>query len=248
MMMRKLAGATLVLSLVCLMSADAALAQGQGGRGGRGGFGGGFGTSPSTLVAIAQVQKELKMTDDQIALVKEMQAANQGAGGQRGRGNNQNQTDAERQERREQAEKRAEERTAKVKALLTDDQNNRLKQIQLWVQGAARVSENADAAKALALTDDQKAAFKAINDESGKKRGELMQKMRGSTPEQRQEITTQVASLRKDTESEAMAVLTDEQKAQFTSLRGEKFELDMSQALQGGGRGGRRRGGNNNNN
>ncbi len=47
-------------------------------------------------------------------------------------------------------------------------------------------------------------------------------------------------------EAEALAVLTDEQKTQLATLRGPKFELDMSQA--GGGRGGRgRRGGNNNN-
>ena len=241
--MRRFAGATVALTLVCLLSADAALAQGRGGRGTRGG--GGFGGSVATLVANPQVQKELKLTDEQIAAVKEMQTAAQGAGGQRGRGNNQNQTDAERQERRDQAEKRNQERTAKVTALLTDEQNTRLKQIQLWTQGAARLADNADAAKALALTDDQKGALKTINEESAKKQGELRQKLRGASEDQQKEITTQLAGMRTDVEAEAMAVLTDEQKTQFASLRGPKFELDMSQAFQGRGRG--RRGGNNNN-
>lgn len=237
--MQKFARFTVALSLVCLLSADAALAQGRG----RGGRGGGFGGGATTLVAIPQVQKELKLTDEQVSLVKELQQQT-GQGGQRTRGNNQNLTDAERQERREQAEKRNEERTAKVTALLTDEQNTRLKQIQLWVQGAARLADNAEAAKTLGLTDDQKGALKTINEESAKKRGDLMQKMRGASEDQRKEITTQAAGLRNDAEAEALAVLTDEQKTQFATLRGPKFELDMSQAFQGGRA---RRGGNNNN-
>ena len=84
---------------------------------------------------------------------------------------------------------------------------------------------------------------KTINEESGKKRGEIMQKMRGASEVQRKEFTTQVAGLRKEAEAEAMAVLTDEQKAQFATLRGPQFELDMSQLPQGRGR----RGENNNN-
>jgi Spy/CpxP family protein refolding chaperone len=243
-MMQKLAGVTFALTLACLLSADAALAQGRGGRGGT--RGGGFGGNAATLVANPQVQKELKLTDEQVALVKDMQQAASQGGGQRGRGNNQNLTDAEQKERREQAEKRNQERTAKVTALLTDDQNTRLKQIQLWIQGAARLADNADAAKALALTDDQKGALKTINEESAKKQGELRQKLRGASEEQRKEITTQLTGMRTDVEAEALAVLTDEQKTQFAGLRGPKFELDMSQAFQGGGRG-RRRGNNNNN-
>jgi Spy/CpxP family protein refolding chaperone len=56
----------------------------------------------------------------------------------------------------------------------------------------------------------------------------------------------QMAEIRKETEAECAAVLTDEQKAQFEKMKGPKFELDMS-AFGRGGPGRRGRPGGNNN-
>jgi Spy/CpxP family protein refolding chaperone len=256
----------LPLLAVCLMANSAVFAQGQGR--GRGGFGGGFGGGMmgggggvGFLLRSPQVQKELKMTDEQTAKVGEIQreafqpGGGGGAGGAGGgRGNFQNMTDEERAKFFEDMRKRNEETNKKLTAVLSADQNTRLKQIQLWVGGAVGLVNNADAVKELGITDDQKEALKTITDESGKKGRELFQNSGlgpDSTAEDRAKFTEKTNTLRKETETECMAVLTDEQKAQFNKMRGEKFELDMSQMGFGGpgGPGGGRRGrpGNNNN-
>jgi DNA anti-recombination protein RmuC len=226
---------------ICLLASNAAFAQGRG----RGGFGGGFGMGgPGMLLGNPQVQKELKMTDDQTAKIGEIQRemfAGFGQGGQGG--NNQNLSDEERQKRREEFQKRNEENNKKLTAVLSADQNARLKQIQLWVGGVAGLVYNADAAKELKITDDQKEALKTITDESAKKTGELFQGLRGASQDEQAQAREKMTAMRKETETECTAVLTDEQKAQFAKMRGEKFELDMSQAF--GGRGRRGRPGNN---
>jgi hypothetical protein len=207
------------------------------------------------LLMSPQVQKELKMTDDQTAKIGEIQRESFQAGGGAGggaRANFQNMTDEERQKFFEDMRKRTEETAKKMTAVLTDDQNTRLKQIQLWVAGAAGLANNAEAAKQLGITDDQKDALKTITDESAKKGRELFQNSGlgpDSTDEDRAKFGEKTAALRKETETECMAVLTDEQKAQFAKMRGERFELDMSQMGRGGFGGGGRRGrpGSNNN-
>jgi Spy/CpxP family protein refolding chaperone len=233
--MRRFFGITLPLLAVCIMTANVALAQGRGR--GRGGFGGpGFG-GPGMLLGNPQVQKELKLTEDQTKKVGEMQQEMFAGFG--GGGGGQNLTDEERQKRREEFQKKAEENTKKMLALLDADQTARLKQIQLWVGGVASLSTNEEAAKELKLTDDQKEALKTINEEAGKKRQELFTGGFGGSEEEQAQRREKFASLQKETEEECLAVLTDEQKAQFNKMKGPKFELDMS-AFGRGGPGGRR--------
>jgi len=252
--MRRFLGLTLPVVAICMLVSNVALAQGQGGRrGGGGGFGGGMGGfGIGGLLSTPQVQKELKMSEDQVAKVGEIQreafaAFTGGAGGGGGRGANL--SDEERKKRDEERAKRTEENNKKLLAVLDADQTTRVKQVQLWVSGAAGVGGNEEAAKELKLTDDQKAALKAINDEATKKRTEMFAGGgRGASEEERAKRTEQMASLRKDTEAECQAVLTDEQKSQFAKMRGPKFELDTAAFGRGGPGGGRgRRGGNNNN-
>jgi Spy/CpxP family protein refolding chaperone len=252
--MRRFLGFTLPVVAICMLVSNVALAQGQGGRrgGGGGGFGGGMGGGGvGFLIGSEQVQKELKLSEDQVAKVKAIQqeAFAGFAGGAGGGGRGANLSDEERQTRREEFAKRAEETNKKYLAVLDADQTTRIKQVQLWVSGAAGVGSNEEAAKELKLTDDQKAALKAINDEATKKRTEMFAGGgRGASEEERAKRTEQMASLRKDTEAECLAVLTDEQKSQFTKMRGPKFEFDMAAFGRGGPGGGRgRRGGNNNN-
>lgn len=254
--MRRFLSVTLPVVAVCMLASNVALAQGQGGRGGRGGgfggFGGGMGGGGvGFLLGNEQVQKELKMSEDQVSKVRDIGreafAGFGGGGGQRGA----DLSEEERTKRREEMAKRAEETNKKYLAVLDADQTTRVKQIQLWVSGAAGVASNEEAAKELKLTDDQKAALKAINEEAGKKRMELFGAGgggRGASDEERTKRREQMASLQKDTEAECQAVLTDEQKSQFAKMRGPKFELDMTAFGRGGPGGGRgRRGGNNNN-
>jgi Spy/CpxP family protein refolding chaperone len=227
----------IVVAVVGSFACDSAFAQGQGGR--RGGGGGGFGQMGTLqLLGVEQVQKELKLGDDQVAKIKTLADANrpQRTGG----GNNQRPTDEERAERR----KKAEEVGNQALALLHDDQKIRFQQVKIWTEGTRALTNDEEVAKKLSLTDDQKGALKTINDEATRKRGEIAQGMRGANEETRKKITDDMAALRKSTEAECMAVLTDDQKSNFEKLRGPKFELDRT-AL-GGGRGGRR-GGNTNN-
>ena len=78
--MRRMFSISVPALVVCLIAGNMALAQGPGGprgRGGRGGFGGfGGGQMPLTfLLQNPQVQKELKLADDQIAKIKEISDA-----------------------------------------------------------------------------------------------------------------------------------------------------------------------------
>jgi hypothetical protein len=234
--------------LVCLIAGNVAHAQGRGGRGGRGGFGFGGQMPAIMLVQNAQVQKELKTTDEQNGKIKEIADASRPAEGA-ARPNFQEMTDEQRTAFREEMRKRGEENNKKVVAVLTADQNARLKQIQLQLQGIRALSENEEVIKELSISDEQKAAVKTIVEESGKKMQELRAGLgRGASEEDQKKVREQSASIRTETETEGLAQLTADQKAKFDTMKGEKFEMDMSALFGGRGRGGRggRPGGNNN--
>lgn len=234
---------------VCLTMASAAWAQGQGGRGGRGGFGGfgGGGAGASTLLRSEQVQKELKITDEQKGKLDALreEARGGGGGGRGGFQNLQNASDEEREKIVAEMRKRAEERDKKAEAVLNPEQTKRLKEISLQVREQVGESGIADPeiGKELKLTDDQKASVKTIQDESRKQ----MQGLRGQGGGDREERMKKMTEIRKATNEEYLAILTDDQKAQFAAMKGAKFEIDLASLFQGGpgGRGGRR-GGNNN--
>lgn len=255
--MRRFFGMTVPVLALCLIASNVALAQGQGqgGRGGRGGFGGfgGGGQMPvAFLLASPQVQKDLKLTDEQTAKIKEIGEAARPPRGGGGGANFREMTEEQRKAFFEDLRKKGEEASKKVTDLLTAEQNARVKQIQLWMQGARALTENADVAKELSLTDDQKAAVKTILEESGKKSQELRTGRRNASDEERKKIDDQLTAIRTETETESLAQLTADQKAKFDALKGPKFEVDRSQFGFGGPGGGRGRagrpGGNNNNN
>jgi Spy/CpxP family protein refolding chaperone len=246
--MRRFLGMAMPVLVVFLLTANLAIAQGQG-QGRRGGFGGfgGFGgmqVQPAMLLPNPQVQKELKLTEEQIAKIKEITDALRPQPG--AFANIQNMSEEERREFFAEMQKKNEEAGKKATELLTDGQNARFKQIQLWVQGMAALVQNEELGKKLAITDDQKEALKTITEESAKKSQELRAGYRGANADERAKITEQINATRTETDAECMAVLTDDQKAQFEKIRGQKFELDMSQLF--GPRRGRpgQPGGNNN--
>jgi Spy/CpxP family protein refolding chaperone len=247
--MRRLMGVTVASLVVCLVTSNAAMAQGRGGRGGRGGPGGGFG-GITFLIQNPDVQKELKLSEDQTGKIKEITDAlrpQRGGGGQ----NFRDMTEEQRTAFFAEMQKKNEEATKKITDLLTADQNARVKQLQIWQQGTRALTDNEAVAKELSLTDDQKSALKTINEESGKKMRELFTSVgRDATEEQRAKLGEEMATMRKETEAECMAVLTDDQKAKFTTLKGAKPDFDLNPFGRGGfrgGRGGRGRPGGNNN-
>jgi hypothetical protein len=143
-------------------------------------------------------------------------------------------------------QKRMDEAGKKATEVLTDTQNARFKQIQLWIQGTNALVQNEELGKKLEITDDQKDALKTITEESAKKGQELGQGLfgQGISDEERTKVREKLTALRTETEAECMAVLTDDQRARFEKLRGPKFEIDFSQMFRRG-RGGQP-GGNNN--
>jgi Spy/CpxP family protein refolding chaperone len=241
--MRRFPGIAVAVLAVCLLTADLALAQGQGRRGGFGMFGGMM-VQPAALLPNPQVQKELKLTEEQIAKIKEITDALRPQPGA-ARPDFQNMSEEERREFFAEMQKKNDEAGKKATEVLTDTQKGRFKQIQLWVQGTGALVQNEELGKKLAITDDQKEALKTITEESGKKQQELGRASFGPgvSDEDRAKVREQMAALRTETEAECLAVLTDDQKAQFEKIRGPKFELDFSQMFQGR-RG--RPGGNNN--
>jgi Spy/CpxP family protein refolding chaperone len=209
---------------ICCLAGNVALAQGRGGRGG-------FQMGGPNMLAFEQVQKELKITDEQKAKITEILEAARPPQGT----NFFNMSEEERAELR----KKGEEAGKKAVATLTPEQSARFKQMQLWVQGSRALIDDADLAKQLSLTDDQKGAVKTIVDESDKKRRELFQGLgQGATQEDRAKAFEQMTTMNNEMEAECMAVLTDAQKSQLEKMKGPKFQLDMSQLGPRRGRGG----------
>jgi Spy/CpxP family protein refolding chaperone len=169
-------------------------------------------------------------------------------GGQGRREDFQNLSEEERQARFEEFRKQAEERMKvareKLEQILLPEQMERLKQIGIQVQGT-RALEDPQVAEALGLTEDQKQQLEKIREEiraEFQRRFEEAQAQgQGQGPPQFD--PAQFEAQRKANDERLLAVLTDEQKAKFEELKGEKFELDMSQFQFGRGRGGRGRGG-----
>jgi hypothetical protein len=103
--------------------------------------------------------------------------------------------------------------------VLTADQLTRLKQLFIQYNGASSVRTES-IAKDLALTDDQKAKIKKLQDDSGEKNSQLFQQ--GLSPEDMQkEMTKQLDQLNADIEK----VFTDDQKAKLKAMEGAKFEF-----------------------
>ncbi|MFN0052509.1 MAG: hypothetical protein ACKV0T_09965 [Planctomycetales bacterium] len=238
---------------VCLLIAGTAMAQGQGGgqgRGGRGGFGFGgmMGGGGGMLLNLEQVQKELKLDDAQKEKLKTIRDEAQAAGGGRGAfANFQEMSQEEREKAFAEMRKRMEETNKKTEAVLNPEQSKRLKEISLQfamqTQGLAAVLANPEHAKALKLTEDQNEAVKTISEETQKQMRELFTP--GGDPTGARE---KMAELRKNADEEYAAILTDEQKEQIETMKGAKFELDMSAFGQRGGRGRGNRGGGGKNN
>jgi Spy/CpxP family protein refolding chaperone len=232
----------LVLGMSLLLAGPALAQRGQG----RGGFGGGFG-GPGFLLQNPSVQKELKLSDDQI---KKITDANQSV-----RDKYKDEFEAvaklegdERREKGQELRKKMTDETNKTLAeILKPEQNKRLKEITLQQEGA-RAFNDPEVQKALNLTDDQKEKIKTINEDAAKEMGELFPRGRrgagggGAPPDPSafKERMTKMAAMRKETLDKVTSVLTDDQKKTWKDMTGAPFEVKF-EFPPGGPRG--RRGG-----
>jgi Spy/CpxP family protein refolding chaperone len=192
------------------------------------GRGGGFG-GPGMLLQNSGVQKELKLSEEQIQKIKgviqEIQKKHQDDFAAL--------ANLEQQERREKMQeifKSIGEETEKGMAdVLKPEQSKRLKQIVLQTKGTQAFGEE-DVQKSLNLTDDQKDKIKTLNEDLGKDIRETFQNSQGNF----QETGKKVSTLRKETMDKVLALLTDDQKKSWKDMTGDPFELKF----EGGPRGG----------
>jgi Spy/CpxP family protein refolding chaperone len=195
-----------------------------GPRGGGGGAG--------MLLGNSGVQKELKLTDDQTAKVKDYL--------EKSRAKMQEAFQAGDREKAQEVMKEVAQETDKfIKDTLKEDQVKRLKQIQRQVAGPNAFSDE-EVAKALKLTDEQKEDIKKINEELGTARREAFQGGGFNDPDKRAETQKKLTNLNKEAMDKITKMLTPDQKKEWKEVTGEPFEFRPEFGPGGGfGKGGK---------
>jgi Spy/CpxP family protein refolding chaperone len=179
-------------------------------------FGGPFGGrgNPAMLLRQESVQKELKVTDDQLKkiedLSEQMREKFQEAFGLEG------------EERNKKMQELRQENDKALAGILKPDQLKRLKQISYQQQGAMAVADP-EVAKALQLSDAQKEVIRKANQEMGAQMRELFTP--GSPPDE--EARKKMTELRTATADKIMKSLTSEQKAKLKELQGPPFKGEI---------------------
>jgi hypothetical protein len=195
-----------VLSTVVLL-AGPVLAQRQGG--GRGNL--------AALLSNPSVQKELKLSDEQIDKAKKVAQDLR----EKYKEDFAKIRDAKPEERAQKFQElsgkiSAEARKA-VAGILKPEQAKRLRQIELQQAGLNDV----EAQKALKVSDEQKKKLQGISEDANKERREIVKSANGNF----QEAVEKMAKLRKETREKQEKVLTEEQKKEWKAMQGEPFEV-----------------------
>lgn len=202
---------------VVVMAVSPALAQAQQQRGGGRGFGGGG--IPLFYLTQKSVQEELKLSDEQVKKVTELQEkqreAFQGFG------------DLSQEERRTKMQEMAKTQNEAITKLLKPEQLKRAKQIALQQQVSRTLAftlSNEEIAKALNITDEQKEKVRDIQSKAREETQGLGRDEEGF--KKRQEIM-------KATNEKVMGVLTAEQKAKLKEMQGEPFKGEIANPFGG---------------
>jgi hypothetical protein len=218
----------LVGLLSCLSSVEVTYAQGGGGRGQ------GPGRGPQSrmrfeLATLPEVQSELKLTDEQkklaseqLAKLREKQAAMApgGGGGGAGAGGGASML-AEMQKMRAELD-------AAFSAKLDDAQKTRMNGLIAQVNGAASLMDS-EVAKALEITDEQTAKLKAANEANQAARLEAVQKaMQNGQNMSREERAEAMNKMATEQNKTLLAVLTETQTKKLETLKGAALTIDMA--------------------
>ena len=241
---------------------------GGGGRGFGMGMGGPGMGGPLMLAGIPAVQKEIGLEGEGAEKVQklldsfreEMTAETEKAG--LGFGGFGQFADLKPEEREAKMREMNEKRTAlmtklnekfvpQLKETLSATQFERLQQIG-WQAAGSLALGAPDLVKALDLSKDQQKKIGDINKEYGDKQAELRRNAfggpggggggpggGGGAPGAFQEMFTKMQSLNKERDSKALDVLSKEQQANYTKLKGKPFDLAQLMPIGPGGPGGR---------
>ncbi len=186
-------------------------------------FGGGmfFRGGKLMLLRAEAVQKELKLTDEQKELLRDV--------GEELREKMRSLRDVDREQRAAEMQKIFRTAEEMVDAILEPEQAERLNQIQLQATlrfAGAGVFLRPDVAKKLGLTDEQKEKIEQIVQETRID----FRRMREMSPEQRREffrgLRERMRKAREEAISKVMAILTDEQKETWKKMLGAPFNVE----------------------
>lgn len=218
---------------------------------GRGPGGGAGGLSPTALLNVEAVQKEIELLDDQKQEITKLREESRGNSDFRElfsglRDLSEEDRRAKFTEIREKMEKDRKAASDKVLGVLLPHQRERLEEISLQIRGPAALTDD-EVAGALKLSDDQRKQLEEVNTSNREKMGELF---RGAGRDaNRDELREKMEAMRKESSDALLAVLTTEQRSTFEAMKGDKFEIspeDLRNAMFGGRGGpgqGRRPGG-----
>ncbi len=111
----------------------------------------------------------------------------------------------------------------KVDKVLDPKQTARMRELSLQKRDVAALGDE-EIIAALKLSDDQKQKLAAVQDEAATKQQEIVQELLNGGGD-RSQIRPKMEALRKELGAKALAVLTDQQRAEFEKLKGAKFEF-----------------------
>ena len=172
------------------------------------------------LLGREEVQKELKLNEEQLAKVNELsEAAREEFSALRDIEDRQERT-AKMAELTEKLDRNAREQ---LRDVLEREQMRRLSQIRMQVSSVVDNLSSTWIARRLELTDEQKENLAKISKEMQAKSSELRAAMRDEA--QRSDAFQKLRELREDADKQAMDILTAEQKESYEARKGEKFEL-----------------------
>ena len=192
--------------------------RGAGARAGRGSLLG--------LLRLEQVQKDLKLTGEQMTKVTKL---SEELGAEMRKEFSSLREIDDREKRRAKMTGLTKEFDSKARGQLCDvlnkEQMTRLDQIRMQARPVVQNLADKDVAGQLKLTQEQKKELAKIGKDMRTKQSELYGTMRGASREQRTEASQKLRKIRSDADKEALELLTADQKQAFEKMQGKKIEL-----------------------
>jgi len=191
---------------------------------------------PTSLLRNLQVQEELKLAlaqQDKIKDIYKQQNAKRTEQFQAIRGLQGEERAKKIAEWRKQMETAAKDTRQQLRQLLKPEQQARLDQIALQMQGQ-RVWQDPAVIKKLKISDQQQQQFKKVEQAAVEKRKQLFQDRRAGSVD-RAKYAEKLKEISKDQEAKSENVLSKEQRDQFQKLKGEKFEMRAQVIRRGAG-------------
>lgn len=218
---------SLVLATVCVLVTallGVTRAQAAEGRGGSGFFG--RGGSLVGLLNMEQVQKELKLNEEQVGKVREVgkklfaEMREQYAG--LGKIEDREKRMAKYTELRDQMDRKA---FGQLRDVISSEKRRRLFQIRTQVRGVVATLGRERTANRLKLTDEQKKKVAEIDKATRQKQSEAFQGYRDLSQEERGKRFGQLRKIRQEADKQAVALLNADQKEALKKMQGKKFEF-----------------------